>query len=241
MTQGLFSRGKKVTIPDTFIELPNGAKVAARGFENPENMVGDLNNKNIKAIFNEFLEIDHTEYLTNFTDLLAKEKASMLNLQSITGVVRPIGDNEVISRAFNLARGMVSPTYVGAEFALRIAAGAGIDMIKLAAGNKEASRLMAKMLEFPEKLNKVEISRMSIMIQDFVITELAQMGATIPERFFEYMMGYNLGGAIKKFEKKSNGGKAGGIPKTPKQKKFAALAEPKDRITLADRIKGATT
>ena len=56
-----------------------------------------------------------------------------------------------------------------------------------------------------------------------------------------YDMGMNLGGAIKKFEKKSNGGKAGGIPKTPKQKKFAALAEPKDRITLADRIKGATT
>ena len=57
----------------------------------------------------------------------------------------------------------------------------------------------------------------------------------------KFGMGYNLGGAIKKFEKKSNGGKAGGIPKTPKQKKFAALAEPKDRITLADRIKGATT
>ena len=56
-----------------------------------------------------------------------------------------------------------------------------------------------------------------------------------------YDMGMNLGGAIKKFEKKSNGGKTGGIPKTPKQKKFAALAEPKDRITLADRIKGATT
>ena len=47
----------------------------------------------------------------------------------------------------------------------------------------------------------------------------------------KFGMGYNLGGAIKKFEKKSNGGKAGGIPKTPKQKKFAALAEPKDRIT----------
>ena len=52
-------------------------------------------------------------------------------------------------------------------------------------------------------------------------------------------MGYNLGGAIKKFEKKSKGSKVGGIPKTPKQKEFAALAEPKDRITLADRIKGA--
>ena len=69
-------------------------------------------------------------------------------------------------------------------------------------------------------------------------TMAKNMGATEPKRF---SMGMNLGGAIKKFEKKSNGGKAGGIPKTPKQKKFAALAEPKDRITLADRIKGATT
>ena len=65
------------------------------------------------------------------------------------------------------------------------------------------------------------------------------MGMMTQQKKFD--MGYNLGGSIKKFEKKSNGGKAGGIPKTPKQKKFAALAEPKDRITLADRIKGATT
>ena len=55
----------------------------------------------------------------------------------------------------------------------------------------------------------------------------------------KFGMGYNLGGAIKKFEKKSKGSKVGGIPKAPKQKEFAALAEPKDRITLADRIKGA--
>ena len=56
-----------------------------------------------------------------------------------------------------------------------------------------------------------------------------------------YDMGMNLGGAIKKFEKKNKNSKVGGIPKTQKQKEFAALAEPKDRITKADRIKGATT
>jgi len=188
MTQGVFSRGKLTEIPDVLAELPNGAKVPARGFNNPEVMFSDLNKKNIKEIFDEFLGVDHNKFLTNITDLLAKEKASQMNISTITGMVRPIGTNELISRAFNLARGMVSPAYVGAEFAVRIATGAGIDMIKLAAGNKEAARLMAKMLEFPEKLNKVEISKMSIMIQDFVITELAQMGATIPERFFEYMM-----------------------------------------------------
>ena len=55
----------------------------------------------------------------------------------------------------------------------------------------------------------------------------------------KFGMGYNLGGAIAKFEgrqKKSNGGKA----MTAKQKKFAALAEPRDKITYADKIAGAT-
>lgn len=32
----------------------------------------------------------------------------------------------------------------------------------------------------------------------------------------------------------------GMVPKTPKQKKFAALAEPRDKITYADKIAGAT-
>ena len=63
------------------------------------------------------------------------------------------------------------------------------------------------------------------------------MGAMTEKK--RYDMGMNLGGAIKKFEgrqKKANGGKA----MTPKQKKFAALAEPRDKITYADKIAGAT-
>ena len=55
----------------------------------------------------------------------------------------------------------------------------------------------------------------------------------------KYGMGMNLGGAIAKFEgrqKKAAGNKA----MTPKQKKFAALAEPRDKITYADKIAGAT-
>ena len=63
------------------------------------------------------------------------------------------------------------------------------------------------------------------------------MGAMTEKK--RYDMGMNLGGAIAKFEgrqKKANGGKA----MTPKQKKFAALAEPRDKITYADKIAGAT-
>lgn len=55
----------------------------------------------------------------------------------------------------------------------------------------------------------------------------------------KYGMGMNLGGAIAKFEgrqKKAAGSKV----MTAKQKKFAALAEPRDKITYADKIAGAT-
>ena len=61
----------------------------------------------------------------------------------------------------------------------------------------------------------------------------------------KFGMGYNLGGAIAKFEgrqKKAAGEtvKKGAKPMTSKQKKFAALAEPRDKITYADKIVGAT-
>ena len=47
--------------------------------------------------------------------------------------------------------------------------------------------------------------------------------------------------AYKKNKKTGKKLKEGGmIPKTPKQKKFAALAEPRDKITYADKIAGAT-
>ena len=69
------------------------------------------------------------------------------------------------------------------------------------------------------------------------------MGAMTEKK--RYDMGMNLGGAIKKFEgrqKKATGEtvKKGAKPMTPKQKKFAALAEPKNKITYADKIAGAT-
>ena len=55
----------------------------------------------------------------------------------------------------------------------------------------------------------------------------------------KFGMGYNLGGAISKFEGKQKKAKCGKAM-TPKQKKFAALAEPRDKITYADKIAGAT-
>ena len=39
---------------------------------------------------------------------------------------------EVLSRVYNLARGMVSPAYVASEFAVRVSLNASVDMVKMA-------------------------------------------------------------------------------------------------------------
>ena len=59
-------------------------------------------------------------------------------------------------------------------------------------------------------------------------TMAKNMGATEPKRF---SMGMNLGGAIKKFENKNNGGKL-----TGKNKKLAAMYGDPNKITRGDII-----
>ena len=85
--------------------------------------------------------------MEQIVDLLVKERDAFSDVDRIGGMVRGISNNEIISRAFNLARGMVSPTYVGAEIAFRLASNAGIEMLQLAGSSREASRLMKQMLE----------------------------------------------------------------------------------------------
>jgi len=62
-------------------------------------------------------------------------------------------------------------------------------------------------------------------------TMAKNMGATEPKRF---SMGMNLGGAIKKFENKNNGGKL-----TGKNKKLAAMYGDPNKITRGDIITAA--
>ena len=84
--------------------------------------------------------------------------------------------NQLISRAFNLARGMVSPQYVAAEFGVSLASQAGLDLMKLAAGNKEAADIMLRMIKFPKDMTKADLDTFDNLVTDFVISELGQLG-----------------------------------------------------------------
>ena len=99
----------------------------------------------------------------------------------LEGLTRGISTNEAISRAFNLARGMVSPTYVAAEFAVRIAEMRGIQLLGLVAQDKEAARIMKDMFTIGVKPSERDVGKLSELIVNFVFKDLARAGLEPPK------------------------------------------------------------
>ena len=181
VNKGMLAAGDLKVMSGKKVPTFDGKFASLKGFNAPENLLNDLRER--KEIFDEILGKDISDNMEQIVDLLVKERDAFGDVDRISGMVRGISNNEIISRAFNLARGMVSPTYVGAEIAFRLASNAGIEMLQLAGSSKEASRLMRQMLENPEKLTPAEIGRFGVLALDFVITEYARMDIIIPQFF----------------------------------------------------------
>jgi hypothetical protein len=146
----------------------------------PEMIVEALERDNVKAILGRYIDSDHQEFISDIAETLSEEMAYISRQQGmepkISNIVRPMNTNQLISRAFNLARGMVSPQYVAAEFGVSLASQAGFDLMKLAAGNKEAADIMLRMIKFPKDMTKADLDTFDNLVTDFVISELGQLG-----------------------------------------------------------------
>ena len=55
----------------------------------------------------------------------------------------------------------------------------------LAAQNKDAARIMRQMIKYPEKLQKVELDEIMLLMRDFLFVEFARMNIKIPDFVFE--------------------------------------------------------
>ena len=76
---------------------------------------------------------------------------------------------------------MVSPQYVAAEVAVSVASQAGMDMMKFAANDEQAARLMRKFIEFPDDMTKAELDMFSNQIITFVVTEAGYIGVNFED------------------------------------------------------------
>lgn len=145
----------------------------AETLESPENILKVLNDKNtIQAFQNAGIDSKITQNLLDIAEYaLIEEGAKTFRM---AGGVRPISPNEMISRAFNVARGMVSPTYVAAEFAFRLMERNNMSILKVAAESGEAGEIILKMMKNPEEITPTEIKTFGTLAKSVLVREYAR-------------------------------------------------------------------
>ena len=151
----------------------DGSKKAVMTLSNPTRLLADIENPNITAIMEDIgMTAEEVGMLEDMSLFLSRAYGVQQAPYTPKGMTTPISMNEVISRSFNLARGMVSPQYVAAELAFRLMSQNGIDSLKLAATDTTAGTLMAKLLQNPEEITDRDIRTLGTIATRFLIQEL---------------------------------------------------------------------
>ena len=150
----------------------------------PGKLAEDLSNPNTQKILKEIgLDDDHIEFLDDIGNYFEYAQGTSMSRYDITGHVRGLSPNELISRSFNLARGMVSPTYVVGEMSARLLIAKGNEIIVLAAQSKDAARIIGQMLQNPRTISKDDVKTFGTLLQEFAVTEAIRTGTSVPSEY----------------------------------------------------------
>ena len=159
----------------------DGSNVPIQVLTTPQELVLDLKDPNKVEIFKEVMDEDHFEYFENMVEYMTMIEKGDFSKVKLEGLTRGISTNEAISRAFNLARGMVSPTYVAAEFAVRVAEMRGIQLLGLVAQDKEAARIITDLFKVGVKPSERDVGKLSELMINFVFKDLVRAGLEPPK------------------------------------------------------------
>lgn len=165
-----------------FVQDVSGKLIPSYTFKNPLALIQEFEKTNIQDIARELLGDEHVDKINiimkRFQRELSNESYRQIRNAGLGGIMRPVSPNEIISRAFNLARGMVSPTYVTAEMLIRIASSNGVDMMKLILSDKEVATVFSDIMTDPRGFDVQRIGSVLPRMQEFVFTQLAAKGVT---------------------------------------------------------------
>lgn len=177
ITNGLIDRAGVTQTEKITIKAMNGQRKTIDVMTNAAQIVSDLENPNVLNILEEFIDPEHISFLKDIGEYMMYAGGTGLNFAS-RNQIRGVSPNELISRAFNIARGMVSPTYVAAEFAFRLMSQYDLNAITFAAQDKEMSRALVKVLE--GEATDVDLNLLVTKTQAIITRHLAQSGDRAP-------------------------------------------------------------
>lgn len=183
--RALIDRGGRQAVKGRTIVGLNKDKTVVHQFTTPEIMMKDIqeNRKTLNNIMGE----EHVDYLEEIAEFLNMSAQASVGNISFEGLVKGYGTNEALSRVYNMARGMVSPLYVGSEFAVRLAGQANVEMLQLAGKDMNAARIMTNMMKYPDLVTRQDMDYLEEVTIPFVLAEIAkrpttyQQAASLPD------------------------------------------------------------
>jgi hypothetical protein len=143
-------------------------------FANKVGLLAELteNKESLRKIFTD----EQLENLIDITAYSVNKEALNVGISAAANSKSGLSMNEALSRAYNIARGMVSPTYVASEVTIRMLEKTGSDSFLLAMQNPDAARIMSKMMRHPSQVTKLDLNTLDILIQEFAFTTIAREG-----------------------------------------------------------------
>ena len=150
-----------------------GENIVSHGFQNVLGALAELENPEVLKNLEKIMPEEQVKNLKGIFTYLANQQAASIAVQL---GAKGMSANEAISRAYNIARGMVSPSYVMTEVTLRLLQKHNSDVMLLALQSKDAARIMEKMLRYPKLVTAKELDTFDIIIREFAATEIARLG-----------------------------------------------------------------
>ena len=140
--------------------------------------VADVDGK--RAMMEAVLGKRHTDHMDAIADWATFATGNGMGVRGMdAGKLMSL--ESAFSRAFNIARGMVSPLYVGTEVSTRMLMYRNESLIKMALGDREAAGIMAKILANPSAgISGDDIKTLGLRLRNYIAKDLIVSGGTLP-------------------------------------------------------------
>ena len=167
------ARGGYSVSPQAVETAFDGTEYAAKTLTNTGALLETLNRTEVRQNLLSMFDQEHIDYIDSIASYLHIEAARELVL---SGGTKGLSTQEALSRAYNIARGMVSPLYVGSEVAIRIMQEMNAETLFMALDNKDSARIMDKILNFPKLVTREELDTFDTMLTTFMATHALRTG-----------------------------------------------------------------
>ena len=175
------------------IELGRDADTKViKQFGNTLGALSEVTNPTVRGNLEKIMDPEQVQNLENILRYLANQEGLAVAGDAIA---KGMSANEAISRAYNIARGMVSPQYIASEVAVKIMQKNSADAFYLAIQSKEAAAIMDKMLRTPKMITPKELKTFNTLLIEFACTDIIRKGQEEATEAFFTQAGINEDGA----------------------------------------------